>query len=347
MFAPQSEQSGAACLDAARQSLSWLLSQQREDGGWKPLENPPIDAFYKVAWPLSLMGEAAAAHRTLNYVEEHLFDADGDFSPRVHPWFKEVHHLYANAYVVIGAQKLERYGMVTRALDFLLSQQDRRHGGFYSMKTAVGDTNRCDTMSTGICGIACLATGEIEAAEAAASSLRRMIETQPAPQERFYTTVEADGELGTEFPSDQAFWRVIDTSQQDQCWYAVGLPFVLSILLHQATGAAAYAELADWFFDFQSRCVNPWDGGSSGKAAWGCSILYRLTGEERYRDIALHVAQNIVDCQTPDGWYQGMGGAGYTDGETKVFGPGDFDLAAEYTLWLGLIGSNLLAREQT
>ena len=133
MSATQSTLSARACLEAAEDSLNWLLSQQKDDGGWKSLEKPPIDAFYKVAWPLALMGESGAAHRTLNYVEEHLFDEDGDFSPRAHPWFKEVHHLYANAYVVIEAQKLERYEIARPALGFVLSQQDARHGGFYSV----------------------------------------------------------------------------------------------------------------------------------------------------------------------------------------------------------------------
>lgn len=341
----ESVQSGTACLQAAGDSLAWLLSQQQQDGCWKALDDPPIGAFYKGAWALELMGEAAAGQRSLNYVQEHLFASDGDFRPRAHLWFKEVHHLYANAYVVIGAQKLERYEIASPALQFTLSQQDPRHGGFYSMKTAPGDAKRSDTMSTGICGIACLVTGEIEAAQRAAGCFRHMIDMQPSPEERFYTTIEADGQLGTDFPDDQTFWRVVDTAEEDQCWYTLGLPFVLSILLHQATGDEEYADLARWFFDFQSRCVNPWDGSSSGKAAWGCSMLYRLTGEERYRDIALHVAQNIVDCQTPGGWFDLGRGTGYTEGEQHEFGPGDFDLAAEYTLWLGLVGSNLLARD--
>ena len=42
-----------------------------------------------------------------------------------------------------------------------------------------------------------------------------------------------------------------------------------------------YAELAQWYLDFQLRCVNPWDKTGMGKGAWGCSILYRLTGEQR------------------------------------------------------------------
>ena len=97
-------------------------------------------------------------------------------------------------------------------------------------------------------------------------------------------------------------------------------------------------------------CVDPWDGGSSGKAAWGCSMLYRVSGEPRYRDIALHVARNYLAAQSPDGWYgEWEETSGYGAGEggapAKEFAPGDFDGTGETIIWLGLIGSNLLARD--
>jgi hypothetical protein len=175
-------------------------------------------------------------------------------------------------------------------------------------------------MSSGISGIACLATGQTDAAEKLAGCFERLIEMQPAPKKRFYTTLEVNGRLGTEFPDEEAFWRVIDTQQKDQCWYAVGLPFTFAVLLHQATGKERYAQLAEWFFEFQSRCVDPWDGGSSGKAAWGCSVLYRVTGEPRYRDAALHVARNYMACQTSDGWFNwgGQQTTGSHDGASDI-----------------------------
>jgi hypothetical protein len=204
-------------------------------------------------------------------------------------------------------------------------------------------------MSSGIAGIACLATGQLEAASRVASCLEHMVDAQPAPQERFYTTIEADGTLGTQFPDGEAFWRVIDAGRHDQCWYAVGLPFTFSILMHQATGERRYATLAQWFFDFRSRCVGAWDGPSSGKAAWGCSMLYRTGGDERYRDVALHVGRAFLGLQDPEGWYvrgrPGAEGEIGPRGETPAFSSSDFDGNAERVVWLSMIGSNLLARQ--
>ena len=338
------------CLESAKRGVAWLLKQQGTDGGWKVLDNAPIDAYYKAGWAFGLMGEAAAAERALDYVKQHLLQSDGDFLPRGDAWYIDIHYQYANGWITTGAQKQGRYDVSMPAVRFLLTQQDPDHGGFYAQRAAAGQKRRSDTMSSGIAGIACLATGQMDAARKLAGCFEHMIEMQPAPAERFYMTIEANGQLGTKFPEDEAGWRVIEVGQKDQVWYAVGLPFVFSVLLHQATGEERYAKLAQWFFDFQSRCVNPWDGSSSGKAAWGCSILYHMTGEQRYRDIALHVARIFMGCQTPDGWFQWGGqpayGGGATGGQKREFTPDDFDITAEYVVWLGLIGSNLLARDK-
>jgi hypothetical protein len=133
--------------------------------------------------------------------------------------------------------------------------------------------------------------------------------------------------------------RMIDTKTRDQCWYAVGLPLAFLVLLESATNETRYRELAQWYFDFERRCVNPWDGYSSGKGGWGCAMLYRITGEARYRDIALHVARSIMSRQMTEGsWLSGMGGKG-------ELVDADFDLTGEFTLWLSLIFSNMSAQD--
>jgi hypothetical protein len=328
--------------------MAWLLTQQRDDGGWKALDDAPVDAFYKAGWAFNLLGEAAAAERVLDYVKAHFLQPNGDFLPRGNPWHVDVHYQYANGWFVIGAQKHGRYDVARPGLEFLLTQQDPDHGGFYSHRST-GQKQRSDTMSTGISGIACLAAGQMGRAKQVANCLERMIDMQPAPKERFYTTIESNGELGTDFPDEEAFWRVVDTGEADQCWYAVGLPFTFAFLMHAATEDARYADLMRWFLEFQERCVNPWDGGSSGKAAWGCSMLYRTTGEERYRDIALRVARSYMNRQGTDGYFIRGGQDAYGQekdgGEKPSFVPGDFDGNAELVVWLALIGSNLLARD--
>jgi len=332
------------CVEAAHRSAAWLLSRQKPNGGWRGLENPPVDAYYKVGWAFNLLGEATAAERALDYVRQHFLQSDGDFMPRVALWHREVHYQYANGWLTIGAQQMGRYDIAQPASRFLLSQQDPVHGGFYSLRTESGQKQRADTMSTGIGGLACLATGQIEAARRAAGFFENLIKAQPAPGERFYITVQPDGQLVSQFPEDEARWRVVDATQKDQVWYAAGLPFAFAVLLYQATGAKRYLDLAGWLFDFQSRCVNPWDGGSSGKAAWGCSMLYHLTGQARYRDIALHIAGNIMASQFSDGRIVWGGPASYGPEQAGQLAPKDFDHTAEFTVWLTLTGSNLLAR---
>ncbi|MDA4121957.1 MAG: hypothetical protein OK456_02105, partial [Thaumarchaeota archaeon] len=280
------------CLATARRGVNWMLSQQAPDGSWKALDKAPVDAYYKAAWAFIITGETVAAERTLNYVRDNLLQPDGDFLPRNDPWYTTVHYQYANAWILTGAQKQGRYDVAAPALRFLLTQQDPWNGGFYSLKGSATQRKRTDTMSSGIAGVSLLAAGQLEASRRLASYFDWIAHAQPDPQSKFYLTADENGHLVTEFPADEAFWRVVDTKQKDQCWYAVGLPFTFSTLLYQATGEKHYWDIAKWYFDFQSRCVNPWDGGSSGKAGWGCSVNYRITGDTKYRDIALRVAKN-------------------------------------------------------
>jgi hypothetical protein len=294
---------------------------------------------------LTITGQPAAAHRNLNYAQQHFMSDDGDFVPRGHPWHYDVHYLYANAYFIVGSMLLGRYEIAMPAVQFLLSQQGPDHGGFYTRRVGEGQKELSDTMSAGAAGVACLAAGQMDAARRVGDFLAHIVEMQPSPQASFYTTVEADGQLGTEMADeDEAYWRIIDTQKKDQCWYAVGLPFAFLIRLTEATDDDRYRELAQWYFDFQERCVNPWKGGSSGKAGWASAMLYRITGDEHYRDIAFEVAEMIVDKQNKNGsWITTS--EGYGEGEQESFTSANFDLNSEYTLWLALIASNILARD--
>ncbi len=329
----------------ALKGSQWLLDHQNPDGSWKGLDDPMVDAYYKGSWALTATGQLPAAQRSLSYAQSHFMTADGDFLPRENPWHTSVHYLYANAYFIIGSIITARYEIARPAVAFMLTQQDRDHGGFYTRRVQAGQKELADTMSAGAAGVACLAAGEMDAARRVADFLGHIVELQPAPEERFYTTIEAGGRLGTEMQAeDEVFWRIIDTKIKDQCWYAVGLPFAFLIQMAEATGEARYRELAQWYFAFQEKCVNPWGGGSSGKAGWACAMLYRITGDQHYRDIASIVADMIVSKQDPNGnWISS--GQGYAAGEEPELTNSGFDLNAEYTLWLALISSNILARD--
>jgi hypothetical protein len=332
-----------ACLAAAARGVAWLLDQQTAAGSWRQLEAEVFDAYYKGGWALAVSGQPAAAHRLLTHVQRTFLMAEGDFEPRAAPLHTDIARLYSSSYVILAAQKLDRYDLVAPAARYLLSQQDPDHGGFYSGKTPAGARGRSDSMSTAMSGVALLAVGQTERAALAGDCLLRMVEMQPAVQPaagRFFTTLDEAGRLQVDFAPEAAVWRVVEAGQTGQRWFAVGLPFAFAVLLHQATGEPRYKQLADEFFAFQSRGLEPWDVPSSGKAGWGCSMLYRTTGETRYRDIALRVARQIMGYQMPAGWFTLGPHPEPAAGELAAFAPFIYDVTAEFVLWLTLIAAN-------
>ena len=238
MIQSSSTETVDACLAAAARGVAWLLDQQTAAGSWRQLEAEVFDAYYKGGWALAVSGQPAAAHRLLTHVQRAFLTAEGDFEPRAALLHTDIARLYASSYVVLAAQKLDRYEIAAPAVRYLLSQQDPDHGGFYSGKTPAGGKRRSDSMSTAMSGVALLAAGQTERAALAGDCLLRMVDMQPAA-ERFFTTLDETGRLEVDFPPEAAVWRVVEAGQTGQRWFAVGLPFAFAVLLHAGDRRAA------------------------------------------------------------------------------------------------------------
>lgn len=323
----------------------WLLRHQNKDGSWIGLNQPNVDGYHKVLWSFMSTGQLAAAHRTADYIIQNFMTADGDFLPRENLGIKEMYYLYPNAYFIIGAMKASRNEITIPSLRFLLSQQNPDHGGFYSRYSTPDREDISDTISTSMAALACLEAGHLNAARKAANFLADIIDLQPSPKDRFFTAVGSDKKLVTDVKDNtEAPFRIIHVNVENEYWHALGIPFAFLVRLAEDTGETRYFDLARWYFDFQQRCANPWDCSYSGKAGWGCAVLYRRTGNPIYRDISLYIADNIVSEQRPDGnWIA------YRKNRDRIKRKEiintDINLNAEYTLWLSLISSSILARD--
>ena len=62
----------------------------------------------------------------------------------------------------------------------------------------------------------------------------------------------------------------------------------------------------------------------AGKVMWASSLLWTLTRESLYRDMAIKVAGNIVDQQRASGWWAMTGSEGTPSN----------DATAEMVVWL-------------
>lgn len=324
---------------SADKGAKWLSEHQTDSGSWHGINTPNVDGYYKSIWALAHTGYPDEAHVALEYVTGEFLNDKGNLTGREDFGLSDVHHLYPNFYVIRGSAGIDRYDVAELCLRFLSNQQDSEFGGFYSDVTS---RRLLDTVSCGAAGLACLARGRLDAAIRAGEFLQHLHEQQRPIGDEFYTTMTAGGDLlRTGFDDKYRWWRSVDANESGQCWYAVGLPFSFIVQLAEATGREQFFDLAESLFDFQQACTSAWSGGSSGKGGWGCAMLYRLTGQHKYRDAALTVGEYLISRQSEDGGWLPQS-AENSDELTNLF----YDTTAEFTLWQSLIAANLAGHRE-
>ena len=61
----------------------------------------------------------------------------------------------------------------------------------------------------------------------------------------------------------------------------------------------------------------------AGKVGWAASVLYTLTGQQKYKDMAIRVGDNLIDIQAGEGYWCNVG----EDTPNN-------DMTAEMVVWL-------------
>ena len=316
---------------ASMSGAAWLVAHQRDDGSL-PSVTQVIEAQYKGLWALHVSGHTDAASALADYVAS-VTIADGDIpEPREEPYFLDVHYLYAHGYLAIGAHLLGRFDLATRLMSFIRSRQDATLGGFSSHGPKRGGDGRCDSVSTGLCGLVSLYHGQPELARAAAGFLGTLWRGQPDRSTVFHATMTPDGHIGA--PDGLA----VRVREPDQDWYALGMPALFLSAYHAYSGDPDALALAVEILDFLDGSCHPdaFVDPSSGKAAVAASELYRQTGRPRYREIATGIAELLVSRQTSSGYWSNELGPGLTELPWS-----DVDMTAEYVLWLDLVQRNV------
>ncbi|MFJ5677994.1 hypothetical protein [Streptomyces sp. NPDC093097] len=314
-----------------------LAATQRPDGAL-PSSRDVIESSYKGIWALQCAGKTIEAARLASYVRSHL-GTDGDVpSPRQEPYFLDIHYLYANGYLAIGAHLLGRFDLSDRLMSFIASLQNPQHGGFPSTGPRPGD-GRCDTVSTSISGIAALFHRREAVALAAADFLTRVWESQPNRASVFSSTMSPEGQLLTGNDAHQ-----LNVQEAGQDWWFLGAPALFLATLYEKTSDERHLALAQELMDYmmlschQDVALHP----SCGKLAVSAAKLYRLTSEYRYAELAVNVADLIVCNQDPSGvWTRDLWFHGTERNSTTELLWSDLDMSLEYVLWLDLVAREL------
>jgi hypothetical protein len=295
---------------------TWLLERQRLNGG--------LDAYYKGLTALQVGGHSHAANRLCNWILTHEVTPEGDFGrgPRE---AKDDRYIYRNSWVIIGAHRLGRFDLSQKAMDFLMGFWDSQSGGFYSSPTQREADTKQDLMVVGFCGLAALYTGRMEVARAAGRWMRTIMEAQPHFPQKLYTVYSRAEGLHIVPDSDENLRYVVSSdAMRDQFFFQPGIAGGFLARLFQATGEQEWLDLAKEYMrfaeganDYLFRLLR------AGKVGWAAAVLYTLTGEKRYKKMAMRVGDNLIAAQSKQGYWN----------ELAAERPSN-DITAEMVVWL-------------
>ena len=280
---------------------SYLLDRQHSDGSFGDPEMGLAD-YYKVPSAFLVCGQSSAASHLCDWIRKNGMTSEGDFTPRPEE-ARGYPYTYYNTWVVIGAHRLGQYDLSQKGMDFLMRFRDSESGGFYSSGTERSEDTKQDLWVVSGCGQAALVTGRTDVARGVGRWMRILMEAQPKyPEQLFSVYSRAVGLHTSPDPDDEIRYVMHKDATRDQYFFHPGIAGGFLARLYQATGEREWLELAKEYVrfaegagDYLFRILR------AGKVAWASSVLFTLTGDEKYREMAVRIGDNVIDAQQPDG----------------------------------------------
>ncbi len=312
--------------DARDRGCAFLLDCLRPDGGFGDVEQG-LAQYYKVPAALAACGETGAANRLCSWIRKNGMLPNGDFGPRPVS-IRGYGYTYYNSWVIKGAHRLGHFDLSQRGMDFLMTFRDSETGGFLSSPAEHDPLLQQDLWVVAGCGWSALYAGRIEVARGAGRWMRTLMEAQPEYPKRLYGVYSKEKGLHVDHDPKEAFRYVLNQdAERDESFYNPGIAGGFLAQLHQATGEREWLELARRYVllaedatDYLYSLVR------AGKLGWAASLLYTLTSEEKYREMAVRVGDSLIASQSAEGWWGNVG-------ETSA----NNDITAEMVFWLDQI----------
>lgn len=313
--------------EARDRGARFLLRHLRSDGSFGDAEKG-VTEYYKVPAALLVSGHSQAASSVLNWVRTSGIRADGDFGPRPADAGESYYYIYYNAWVIKAAHRMGQFDLSQRGMDFLMGFHDTSSGGFYSSRAERTAETEQDLWVVAGAGWCALYTGRIEIARGVGRWMARLMDEQPAYPEMLYSVSSQATGLITEVRNRDDFRYVLTRDEsRDQSFYHPGIAAGFLARLYQATGETEWLALARQYMRFAEHVGDyHFQLLRAGKVGWAAAVLYTLTGDPSYRDMAVRVGNQLVAQQASDGSWNWHTATGELEPSN--------DITAEMVVWL-------------
>jgi hypothetical protein len=270
------------------------------------------DAYHKQPYSWGVSGFYGAAHRLLNWIKNNTLQPEGglkDYNGDV----------YKQSWFFQGVHRMGRFDISYPIMEFLLSCQ-APCGGFPHF----AQDELLRSLATAWMGVSALYFGRMDIAEKVADCCISMLEQQPQ-EDKFYYQMTRDGKLAT--PEINSSAGSVDFNHPGQCYWEIGLPWMLMGRMYQITRDNKYLDYANRFFQLKLNCYeDAFSCVGSGKSSLAAAIHYLNSGDTRARDAVYTFLDFLLETQYPEGGWRGE-----NEPNTLLI---YIDHAAEYNVWI-------------
>jgi len=306
---------------AIKKGFDWYLSMQKEDGSFGDV--PEEGAYYNTLYIFELAGARERAYRFSVWAKKNIIDpADG--LQKVDP--KGIfagRSSYFKAWNLWGAHLLGFFDLSLKPVEYLKTYQHSEFGGCYVSDAGRDFQGAIEASSTGMVGLALLATGEIKEAKIAGDFLVDLVQRQPDWSKGMYGYVNARtntlitnmeksgidlyGKEGTGGISDDIdqYRFLYKNHQEKTAWANLGAPLFFLPSLYKATGNKHYLNTVMKMFDLidKNEDYGSYKFVNSSKVLWGIPLLYNLTADDRVFNACVTLADYFCEKQEDvGGW---------------------------------------------
>lgn len=310
---------------ARDKGATYLLNTQLPDGS-VPGSHLGAGSYWGTSIALQVSGHSNAANRLLNWVRNKAFTSEGDFGPSPQR-DQAYYYAYFNSWLIEAASRMGQFDLAQKGMDFMMRFWDPESGGFYSSPTERNPETKQDLWIVAGCGRAAIYAGRLDVAKAVGHWMKTLMKTQPNyPSQMFTVYNRLNGLYTSADPNDRFRYVLNQNATRDESFYHPGIAGGFLARLYQATGDTEWLELAMDYMRFA-------EGASdylfrilrAGKVGWAASILYTITRENKYRDMAVRVGNNLINLQSVDGNWSGV---------EKITDTPNSTITAEMVIWL-------------
>ncbi len=295
-------------LQAARDhAIEHLMRPVREDGAIGSPEREGLGPYYKALWALAAAGKVEAGNRLASWIAKNVMTVEGDFAGPLRGLDHDYSYSYPNAWIICGAQKLGRFDIASRGMEFLLLLQHPEDGGFRTQRDK--EEAPQDVLCSSQSGNACLFSGRVHEARNVGGFLRMVWDAQPDPEHELFFSYKPGRGLRTDFPEERQRLFSIRVDKRRQMYFNMGIAAAFLARLTMATGDREWVELGKNYLEIGFHVLDEmYETAQVGKVGWGAALVYGASGDTKYLDLAARVGRAMIAQQTPEGAWDNTGG---------------------------------------